>query len=137
MKGPATPRQRRTGAAISGICGIALIGIGIVYVIPEFSLLYGGVWILMAAVITVLNFYHVFCRNDKDPEFARAEVTRGPVYTAAAQASTPQMVPPAPSTGSGTDQQRQAQLAQLDRLLESGILTREEYQERKDRLSVK
>ena len=101
-----TYRPSKSQAVFGGVVGIIFVCIGLFLVIPTFGL-FGILWTLIAAGITGMNFYKAFGRGYVGPEI-HIEDENG--------------------EKSGGLEER---LRQLQTLYEQGLITQEEYDQRR------
>lgn len=114
-----TYRPSKTEGLVGGIAGGIFVLIGLVLVIPEFGL-FGVFWTGIALVITISSLYHSFGQDYVGPEIY-IEEDENTVLPPSAQ-------PP--------QQTAEARLSTLQSLYEQGLITSEEYdQKRKDILA--
>ena len=110
-----TYRPSKAQSILGGVVGGLFVLLGIFVVIPSFGL-FGIVWTLAAAGIAATNLYHAFGRTYAGPRIEvedeeDAPAARGPVELNA-----------------------QARLEQLEQLKTSGLISEEEYQEKRQQI---
>ena len=112
-----TYRPSKTGSAFGGIVGIIFVLIGLFVIIPTssmaggFALIFGILWTAIAAGITIMNFYQAFGKKYVGPEISIEEEGERP----------------APAGGSDVKHR----LEQLEELKSAGLLTEEEYRQKR------
>lgn len=105
-----TYRPNKGQSVFGGIVGLIFVGIGLFVVIPTFGP-FGILWTLIAAASTGMSFYQAFGKKYVGPEIRVEEEDPSPAG------------PPAEESLPA-----QKRLEQLESLLESGLITQEEYQ---------
>ena len=112
-----TYRPSKTASAFGGVVGIIFVLIGLFVIIPTssmaggFALIFGVLWTAVAAGITIMNFYQAFGKKYVGPEISIEEDGERP----------------APAGGSGVKHR----LEQLEELKSAGLLTEEEYRQKR------
>ena len=112
-----TYRPSKTASAFGGIVGIIFVCIGLFVIIPTssmaggFALIFGILWTAVAAGITIMNFYQAFGKKYVGPEISIEEEGERP----------------APAGGSDVKRR----LEQLEELKSAGLLTEEEYRQKR------
>ena len=112
-----TYRPSKTASAFGGVVGIIFVCIGLFVIIPTssmaggFALIFGILWTAVAAGITIMNFYQAFGKKYVGPEISIEEDGERP----------------APAGGSGVKHR----LEQLEELKSAGLLTEEEYRQKR------
>ena len=112
MRKRVTVRPGRASGVAGGIGGGVFVLIGLFYVIPTFGL-FGIFWTLLAVVIAVSSLYTAFGRRYTGPEIHIEDET-----------------PDAPPAASDTA----ARLQQLQGLYDQGLITRGEYDKKREEI---
>ncbi len=115
-----TYRPNKSQSVFSGAVGIIFVLIGIFVAIPNFGIL----WTLIAVVITVMNFYQAFGKKYIGPEINIEEEGENAPSPRPDGYSSPEM------DGSGAEKR----LRQLQELLDGGLITREEYEKKREEI---
>ena len=113
-----TYRPSKTQGAMGAVFGGIFILIGLFVVIPTFGP-FGILWTLAAVAITVMNGYQAFGKGYVGPEINIEE-------------DTPQVEPPSPAPPA--DLNAKERLEQLQALLDGGLITREEYDKKREEI---
>ena len=113
-----TYRPSKAQGAMGAVFGGIFILIGLFVVIPTFGP-FGILWTLAAVAITVMNGYQAFGKGYVGPEINIEE-------------DTPQVEPP--SSTPPADLNAKERLEQLQALLDGGLITREEYDKKRDEI---
>ncbi len=113
-----TYRPSKAQGAMGAVFGGIFILIGLFVVIPTFGP-FGILWTLAAVAITVMNGYQAFGKGYVGPEINIEEDTP--------QVESPSPTPPA-------DLNAKERLEQLQALLDGGLITREEYDKKRDEI---
>lgn len=114
-----TYRPSKAGSVMGGVVGCVFVLIGLFVIIPQFSmaggfaLLFGIAWTVIAAIMTVVNFYQGFGKKYMGPEIHIEEE--------GASVDDPR----------GTPQQR---LEQLQSLYDRRLITQEEYEQKRQEI---
>ena len=119
MKKRVTYRPSKASGVLSGVVGAIFVLLGIFVVIPDFGL-FGLLWTGIALAITVANLYHAFGTKYMGPEIRIEEDEPEP---------RPEAPEAAPERAAGPD--AKTRLEQLARLKEAGLLTEEEYRDKR------
>ena len=104
-----TYRPSKAGSVFGGVVGCIFVGIGIFLVIPMAGA-FGILWTLVAAGMVGMNFYQAFGKGYVGPEI-HIEDENVENYAA-------------PPEGGGAEER----LRQLQSLYDQGLITREEYE---------
>ena len=107
-----TYRPSKTASAFGGVVGIIFIVIGLLVAIPTFGL-FGLLWTAIAVGITIMNFYQAFGKKYVGPEISIED--EGECH--------------APPPAGGSDVKHR--LEQLEELKSAGLLTEEEYRQKR------
>ena len=113
-----TYRPSKAQGAMGAVFGGIFILIGLFVVIPTFGP-FGILWTLAAVAITVMNGYQAFGKGYVGPEINIEEDTP--------QVESPSPTPPA-------DLNAKERLEQLQALLDGGLITREEYDKKREEI---
>ncbi len=113
-----TYRPSKAQGAMGAVFGGVFILIGLFVVIPTFGP-FGILWTLAAAAITAMNAYQAFGRGYVGPEISIEED--------APQGESLSPTPPA-------DLNAKERLEQLQALLDGGLITREEYEKKREEI---
>ena len=113
-----TYRPSKAQGAMGAVFGGIFILIGLFVVIPTFGP-FGILWTLAAVAITVMNGYQAFGKGYVGPEINIEE-------------DTPQVESPSPTPPS--DLNAKERLEQLQALLDGGLITREEYDKKREEI---
>lgn len=114
-----TYRPSKAGSVMGGVVGCIFVLIGLFVIIPQFSmaggfaLLFGIAWTVIAAIMTIVNFYQGFGKKYMGPEIHIEEE--------GASVDDPR----------GTPQQR---LEQLQSLYDRRLITQEEYEQKRQEI---
>ena len=120
-----TVRPSKADATMQMVVGLIFVCIGIFVVIPKFGP-FGILWTLLAAVITIRSGYLAFGKKYVGPEIHVEESSQR------AQAPVPSQDRGVPANGIGlTPEER---LQQLQRLFESGLITNEEFEAKRQEI---
>ena len=115
-----TYRPSKTGAVLGGVVGVICVLIGLVVVIPTFSMgggfgaIFGVFWTILAAVIAGTNFYQAFGKGYIGPEIHIEEEGKS------------EHAQDAPAPGDA-----QARLTELRTLYDQRLITQEEYEQKR------
>lgn len=109
-----TYRPNKAGGVFVGVVGILFVILGVTVVIPNGGII-GVIWTLMALGITIINFYQAFGEKYVGPEIYVEE-------DGAEQIS------------GGTITDAQARLEQLQSLLDAELITKQEYEEKREEI---
>lgn len=118
-----TYRPNKSQSVFSGAVGIIFVLIGIFVAIPNFGA-FGILWTLIAVAITVMNFYQAFGKKYIGPEINIEEEGSDAPSPRPDGYSSPEM------DGSGAEKR----LRQLQELLDGGLITREEYEKKREEI---
>ena len=113
----------RGQSAVGFVGGLVFVGIGLFVVIPTFGA-FGLLWTLLAVVITVVNGVNAFGKKGIPTMEIYAE--DGPEETHASHA------PQDPLASNTLD--AKGRLEQLKSLKEAGLLTKEEYEQKREEI---
>ena len=113
-----TYRPSKAQGAMGAVFGGIFILIGLFVVIPTFGP-FGILWTLAAVAITVMNGYQAFGKGYVGPEINIEE-------------DAPQVEPPSPAPPA--DLNAKERLEQLQALLDGGLITREEYDKKREEI---
>lgn len=114
-----TYRPSKAGSVMGGVVGCVFVLIGLFVIIPQFSmaggfaLLFGIAWTVIAAIMTIVNFYQGFGKKYMGPE----------IHIEEDGVSADQ--------SKGTPQQR---LEQLQSLYDRRLITQEEYEQKRQEI---
>ena len=114
-----TYRPSKAGSVMGGVVGCIFMLIGLFVIIPQFSmaggfaLLFGIAWTVIAAIMTIVNFYQGFGKKYMGPE----------IHIEEDGVSADQ--------SKGTPQQR---LEQLQSLYDRRLITQEEYEQKRQEI---
>ena len=114
-----TYRPSKAGSVMGGVVGCIFVLIGLFVIIPQFSmaggfaLLFGIAWTVIAAIMTIVNFYQGFGKKYMGPE----------IHIEEDGVSADQ--------SKGTPQQR---LEQLQSLYDRRLITQEEYEQKRQEI---
>ena len=108
-----TYRPNKAGGILGGVVGCIFVLIGIFFVIPGAGL-FGVFWTLVALGITIANLYAAFGKKYMGPEIYMEEEI--------------------PSAAAGTMTDAKARLEQLQQLLDAGLITKQEYEEKREEI---
>ena len=108
-----TYRPSKASGIVGGVAGGLFVLLGIFVVIPTFGA-FGILWTLFALVIAVSSLYQAFGKKYVGPEIHMEE----------------DGAPAAPG-GEPIGLDAQQRLEQLQRLLDAGLITREEYEDKR------
>ena len=130
-----TYRPGKAQGVFGVIWGGIFVLIGLAVVVPVFGP-FGILWTLAALGITVMNGLHAFGKKYMGPEIRIEDEEDG---QAAGEEARPRQAPPAPEDHDhipSTALDARERLEQLNTLKEAGLITREEYdQKRREILS--
>lgn len=123
-----TYRPSKAQGAFSVVVGIVFVLIGLFVVIPGGFGIFGILWTLMALGITVMSGYQAFGKNYTGPEITIEEESDRPRRESAP--SSPQTHDHIPSTSLDV----KGRLEQLKELKEAGLLSQEEYDQKRQEI---
>ena len=104
--------KQNKGSVVGGCMGIVFVLLGIIVVIPRAGV-FGVIWTLFAMIITASNFYPVLDRLST-PELHQEE-------------EPAEKFPP-------DEAEVEEQLQQLRRFLDAGLITKREYEEKREEI---
>lgn len=130
-----TYRPSKAMGAFSVVWGGIFVLIGLVVVIPIFGP-FGILWTLAALGITIMNGLHAFGKTYVGPEIRIEDEEGGGEEAGPARQERPASAPEVHDHIPSTAPDARERLEQLNSLKEAGLLTQEEYdQKRKEILS--
>ena len=116
-------KPSRAQSMVGFVGGLIFVGIGVFVVIPTFGL-FGLLWTLIAVVITVVNGVNAFGKKG---------IPTMEIYTENRQEEThASPAPQAPAAPNTLD--AKGRLEQLKSLKEAGLLTKEEYEQKREEI---
>ncbi len=121
-------RPNKAAGAAGIAFGVVFILIGLFVVIPAFGP-FGVLWTLLAVVITALNAYQAFGKKYIGPEITIEDEETKPARPDAS--FDPQAADHEHITAASYGHTPQKRLEQLETLKEAGLITEEEYQEKR------
>ncbi len=117
MRKRVTYRPSKASGVLSGVMGAIFVLIGIFGAVPIFGA-FGILWTLAAVAITIANLYQAFGKEYVGPKIDIEDVESMPVSDREDQI---------PATGSSV----QSRLEQLESLKAAGLLTKQEYEDKR------
>lgn len=124
-----TRRPSKASGIMGAVFGGIFVLIGLFVVIPTFGL-FGILWTAMAAAITGFNLFAAFGKNRSGDNSYNEYMGSQIDIESGAEAGYHDIS--ADSAGTVTD--AEARLQQLQRLLDAGLITREEYEEKREEI---